>query len=503
MNVTQTIQSAVQVKSKGKQPEIDGEKFSNAFEQLTSGSDLKKESQLTEGSESEELGKQNSDSNRETEKEAESASFTLINPFLNLESEIKDIKTLGKSFNVHTEPSTSEATLIPVNQMTLSETKASLITVASAGISGMGAEEPAPNQSASTTTDINQLAEGKSLSEVGNQTTRAMESETINTPVNRDEMNRSEGLLNSKASASAAQLEEQINEGGLTASSSTEKAKSDGSESGKTAQAFPLRNSDERNQLTVKESESSKSPTGKSETIKLSQEVIASEKIQEKPVIETRTPSELTTKKAETIEKTVSEAKGKEAISQSDTEYDFVSMLRQLSSQSAKNQAQTTVKPMPGTNMPVPKEQGLNLVQEMVTSLVENKEGQKTYQTTLHLTPETLGKVTVELSFNEEGLSGKLTFQSDEARRWMEGEWLDLKLPLESKGLNIKSFDFTTSQPAAQQQSAFSFSEQSDSSGQDTERRSASGKDSSTHSENDEQNEELNKNKSNGLNVYV
>jgi flagellar hook-length control protein FliK len=220
-------------------------------------------------------------------------------------------------------------------------------------------------------------------------------------------------------------------------------------------------------------------------------------------VIETRTPSELTTKKAETIEKTVSEAKGKEAISQSDTEYDFVSMLRQLSSQSAKNQAQTTVKPMPETNMPVPKEQGLNLVQEMVTSLVENKEGQKTYQTTLHLTPETLGKVTVELSFNEEGLSGKLTFQSDEARRWMEGEWLDLKLPLESKGLNIKSFDFTTSQPAAQQQSGFSFSEQSEGSGQDTERRSASGQDSSAHSENDEQNEEMNKNKPNGLNVYV
>ncbi|GEK89354.1 Flagellar hook-length control protein FliK [Alkalibacterium putridalgicola] len=493
MNVTQTIQSAVQVKSKGNQPEIDGEKFSKAIEQFTSASDLEKGSQLTEDSESEELGKQSSESNGETEKEAEPASFTLINPFLNLESEIKDIKTLGKSFNVHTEPSTSEATLIPVNQMTLSETKASLITVASAGISGMGAEEPAPNQ----------LAEGKSLSEVGNQTTRAMESETINTPVNRDEMKRSEGLLNSKVSASAAQLDEQINEGVLTASSSTEKAKSDGSESGKTAQAFPLRNNDERNQLTVKESESSKSPTGKSETIKLSQEVIAAEKIQEKPVIEPRTLSESTTKKAETIEKTVSEAKGKEAISQSDTEYDFVSMLRQLSSQSAKTQAQTTVKPMPETNMPVPKEQGLNLVQEMVTSLVENKEGQKTYQTTLHLTPETLGKVTVELSFNEEGLSGKLTFQSDEARRWMEGEWLDLKLPLESKGLNIKSFDFTTSQPAAQQQSGFSFSEQSDSSGQDTERRSASGKDSSTHSENDEQNEGLNKNKSNGLNVYV
>ncbi|MDZ7835765.1 MAG: flagellar hook-length control protein FliK [Alkalibacterium sp.] len=96
---------------------------------------------------------------------------------------------------------------------------------------------------------------------------------------------------------------------------------------------------------------------------------------------------------------------------------------------------------------PVSKEQSMNLIQDMVTNLVENKEGQKTYQTTLHLTPETLGEVTVELSLTEEGLSGKLTFQSDEARRWMEGEWLDLKSPLESKGISIKSFDFTANQP--------------------------------------------------------
>ncbi|SFC40315.1 hook-length control protein FliK [Alkalibacterium subtropicum] len=505
MNVTQVIQSAVQVKSKGAHTEKDGETFSKALEQLTAGSDTKEKSQLTEGAGSEELEKQSSEADDASEKEAEPATFTLVNPFLNLESEIKDIKTLGKSVIVHTETATSEAALTPGHQLTSSETKARSITVDLAEAVAEGAEGQSPKQAAASPalTDSHQLIEGKNLTEAGSEATPSMASKTKDIPVNRSELNRSDGLLNAKVSAGAAESDGQIKERAGTGPSSTAKAKSAGVESDKTVQEVTLRNSDEGKQLTMKESEPLKSSPQTSETIDLNHAALTSAGKHENQTIETSKVVESTIKEAETTGRTVSEAKMEETITQSDTDYDFVSMLRQLSSQSGKTSALTPAGSADKANIPVPKEQGMDLVQDMVTRLVENKDGQKTYQTTLHLTPETLGKVTVELLFNEEGLSGKLTFQSDEARRFMEGEWLDVKRPLESKGLNIKSFDFTTSQPSTQQQSGFSFSEQSGGSGQDSQRRTFQGQDSHVLSEQDEQTIEMNKNQPNGLNVYV
>ena len=83
---------------------------------------------------------------------------------------------------------------------------------------------------------------------------------------------------------------------------------------------------------------------------------------------------------------------------QSDSNH--VSSLRQVESQPLNLQSQSGQQvEQSASKTRIPQEQGMHLVKDMVSNLIKNKEGQKTYQTTLHLTPETLGKVVVELSF--------------------------------------------------------------------------------------------------------
>lgn len=513
MNVTQAIQSAVNVKSKGKQTEINSEEFSKAFEKYAGSSNLEKKVQTGEEAESEDLKEQPSGSKGKSEAEPEQETFTLINPFLILDRQVNDKPALGQHFIIHKEPANSEVSLSALAQLNTEDMEADLTNLKSLTINGELTDNLSEEQIAAlaSLTESEQLIEGKTLSEVVKELNKLMESPSTSKKVELETETKSDSLIDLNTSekevSAGKESKKQTSDASIKASSSTDSRESTIKDLKQTLNDLQRADSDSEvtNHQSTNESGSENLSTEKLDAIKVTSEKTphTAEGSTEKPPSETIKQAELSTLETENVDKAMSKGEAKETTSQADTDYDFVSLMRQLSSQSTKTQTQPAAKSMQEASTPVSKEQGMNLIQDMVTSLVENKEGQKTYQTTLHLTPETLGKVTVELSFNEEGLSGKLTFQSDEARRWMEGEWLDLKLPLESKGLNIKSFDFTTSQPTTQQQNGFSFSEQSNQSGQDSQNNSEGRNGSASLTETEEPITEASKNETNGLNVYV
>ena len=103
------------------------------------------------------------------------------------------------------------------------------------------------------------------------------------------------------------------------------------------------------------------------------------------------------------------------------------------------------------------------IIQDLMTTTVSSASGDIVYQSRLTLTPETLGQITVELTYTDEGLSGQLVFDTDEAKQWVERQWQQLKTPLELKGIKLNTFDFhVAKQPDAMPTENFNSSQQSD-----------------------------------------
>lgn len=154
---------------------------------------------------------------------------------------------------------------------------------------------------------------------------------------------------------------------------------------------------------------------------------------------------------------------------------------------------------------PVTKEQGTEMIQEMMMSVGTDEGGKEVFKSTLTLTPETLGEVKIELIYDQNGLSGKLVFESDETKKWMESQWQQMKQPLESKGLTISQFDFSVTKPVLQPQTdGFSFSQEFSQSDKQSDKQAHSFIDTS---ENAESNEDLvqvqRTDRAKGLNIYV
>lgn len=108
-------------------------------------------------------------------------------------------------------------------------------------------------------------------------------------------------------------------------------------------------------------------------------------------------------------------------------------------------------------------EESPEMIQDLMMTTASNASGDKVYQSRLTLTPETLGQITVELTSSDDGLTGRLVFDTDEAKQWVENQWQQIKAPLELKGLRLDGFEFhvATSQDAMQTTN-FNFSQQSD-----------------------------------------
>lgn len=115
------------------------------------------------------------------------------------------------------------------------------------------------------------------------------------------------------------------------------------------------------------------------------------------------------------------------------------------------------------TTQPVTLEESPDMIQDFILTTASSESGDKVYQSTLTLTPETLGQITVELTFSEEGLTGRLVFDTDEAKQWVENQWQQIKTPLELNGLSLDSIDFQVVKPQDTMTSTpFNLSHQSD-----------------------------------------
>lgn len=115
------------------------------------------------------------------------------------------------------------------------------------------------------------------------------------------------------------------------------------------------------------------------------------------------------------------------------------------------------------TTQPVTLEESPDMIQDFILTTASSESGDKVYQSTLTLTPETLGQITVELTFSEEGLTGRMVFDTDEAKQWVENQWQQIKTPLELNGLSLDTIDFQVVKPQDSMPSTpFNFSHQSD-----------------------------------------
>lgn len=154
---------------------------------------------------------------------------------------------------------------------------------------------------------------------------------------------------------------------------------------------------------------------------------------------------------------------------------------------------------------PVTREEGIELIKEMVIEKIMDESGTETTRSTLRLTPDSLGEVKIELLSTKEGLSGKMIFQSEETKQWMEKEWRHIRLPLETKGVTLGNIEFTVSQPEQMQLGDFNFSQNLAQSEQEDSPKKQTFQDNRTSDSHPGEEETLEpiSNQRSGLNVYV
>ncbi|WP_423189146.1 flagellar hook-length control protein FliK [Alkalibacterium sp. f15] len=537
MNVAQVNQSVDVVSNKGKPKQIDRKSFSEEFEKYYNSS--AKKDLATDDSESERLNNELQEL-EEIQQEIEFVTFSLINPFLKLDAEVNDLnQTLEEesltsltngtyisiesisqqltadttndlsseeqTFILHNEPSDNESNLFAKNQSDMSEMQGKQTSDESLDDTKPLTEVVPQIQTeiGTAVSEFTQTLDANLHSTLVKEISEMMESTEFNEATKSNELELSPAIKEILKMGKFEPIDPETLQKIVTSlkvALNTEQETDQ--KSANRLEIEEIMRSAVKGAFSLKQLNEERGETHKT----LNQTPVNTpHKDESAQTVDMNRSTELqmTDVESEVTENLVSVHTVKKEMTQADTDYDFVSMLRQMSNQSSKESSQIVAKSNTEASVPVPKEQSVNLVQDMVASFAENREGLKTYKTTLHLSPETLGKVTIELSLNEEGLSGKLTFQSDETRKWMEGEWLDLKLPLESKGLTIKAFDFTTSQPATQQQGNFSFSENPSQSEQDSQKQSLSEDHDLTLAENDEQMPETRSTNKDGINVYV
>lgn len=121
-------------------------------------------------------------------------------------------------------------------------------------------------------------------------------------------------------------------------------------------------------------------------------------------------------------------------------------------------------------------EQSPEVISDMMMSVTLNETGDTVYESTLTLTPETLGDIKVELSYSDEILTGQIIFETEEAKQYIENRWQQMKGSLELKGLQVDAFEFRVVEPDVTAQAGqLNLSQESDQSKgeQQQERRDA------------------------------
>lgn len=117
----------------------------------------------------------------------------------------------------------------------------------------------------------------------------------------------------------------------------------------------------------------------------------------------------------------------------------------------------------PETATQVTLEESPEIIQDLMMTVASNEAGDKVYESTITLTPETLGEIKVEMTYSDEGLKGRLIFETEEAKQWVESQWQQMSRPLELNGIKMEGFDFqVVNHQDFMQTTNFNFSQQSD-----------------------------------------
>lgn len=152
-------------------------------------------------------------------------------------------------------------------------------------------------------------------------------------------------------------------------------------------------------------------------------------------------------RKTNVIEQTTAQINNQEEIVQLDT-----------ISQKAVSASQTTsaAKDVPT----VLNKEAMNQLESMVTEKVQNPGKPETIKSTLQLTPETLGKVTIELEMIDHKLVGKLVVASEDARKLVEQQLKNFTVNTTSQTFQIDKLEVLVAPVQEAFDAAFNFSEQ-------------------------------------------
>ena len=99
-------------------------------------------------------------------------------------------------------------------------------------------------------------------------------------------------------------------------------------------------------------------------------------------------------------------------------------------------------------------------LQSMVTEKIQQHGKPELIKSTVQLTPETLGKVTIELEYSDSKLFGKLTVISEEAKRLVEQQFKSVTFGQGSQSISLEKIEITVLPPQESFEAAFNFSEQ-------------------------------------------
>lgn len=151
--------------------------------------------------------------------------------------------------------------------------------------------------------------------------------------------------------------------------------------------------------------------------------------------------------KLNVIEQATAQISNQDAIVQMDT-----------ISQKAVSTSQTTsgAKDVPT----VLNQEAMDQLESMVTEKVQNPGKPETIKSTVQLTPETLGKVTIELEMIDHKLIGKLVVASEDARRLVEHQLKNLTVNPSSQTFQIDKLEVLVAPAQEAFDAAFNFSEQ-------------------------------------------
>jgi len=141
-------------------------------------------------------------------------------------------------------------------------------------------------------------------------------------------------------------------------------------------------------------------------------------------------------------------------------EEESLSPLASIISSKSQVTAPTVSTQVPTTSQPVVTlEESIDQIEQLLIQRVQNDKGTEVIQSTIRLTPESLGEIEIEIVVDKEKISGKFIFKTEEAKRYVESQLNQLRTPLEAKGIKFNSIEMTVKEQPQNQSQDMTFSQ--------------------------------------------